>query len=116
MYQTIVKAIGSEAGLFKEEQMLILFGENAPESLKNYCYNVEVAPVEGLITEEMILQIGDQSYLITAVGEVVTKNLQELGHITIKFDGGTTAELPGTLHVVAGAYPRITIGTQILIG
>ncbi len=115
MYQTVVKAIGSEAGLFKEEQMLILFGENAPETLKNYCYNIEVLPVERPIEKNMTLRIGDDQYRITAVGNVVTKNLHDLGHLTIKFDGAEQADLPGSLHVALGEYPDIQLNTKITI-
>lgn len=115
MYRTVIKAIGAEAETFKSENMLILFGENAPDTLKDYCYTIEVNPVEKDIESEMILKIDSQEYSITAVGEVVGKNLNDLGHITIKFDGNTTADLPGTLHVEANEFPALEIGTTIEI-
>lgn len=115
MYETVVKAIGSEANLFKSEELLILFGLDAPAILKDYCYNIEVKPVNSDIKAGMLLMIDEQTYQITAVGDVVAKNLAELGHITIKFDGETKAELPGTLYVAAGPYPKIEIETTIKI-
>lgn len=115
IYETVVKEIGSEAGLFKEEQMLILFGENAPDSLKNYCYIIEVELVEKQLDTEMVLHIDDCQYRLTAIGGVVTKNLQELGHITIKFDAAQEPELPGTLHVAKGIYPELVVGSRIWI-
>ncbi|MGO2100167.1 PTS glucitol/sorbitol transporter subunit IIA [Vagococcus salmoninarum] len=115
VFETVVKAIGPEAGLFKEEQMLILFGLDAPDTLKDYCFNIEVNPVLTEIKAGMTLAFDDQEYEITAVGDLVSKNLSDLGHITIKLDGAATAELPGTLYVSAGNYPEIELETVIKI-
>ncbi len=115
LYKTKVINIGNEAEMFREEGMIILFGENAPESLSDYCYNIKVEPVAGEIEAGMELSIGSEKYSVTAVGSVVRKNLSELGHITIKFDGSREAELPGTLYVEDRALPEITIGEKISI-
>lgn len=115
LYKTKVINIGNEAEMFREEGMIILFGENAPESLSDYCYNIKVEPVAGEIEAGMELSIGSEKYSVTAVGSVVKKNLSELGHITIKFDGSREAELPGTLYVEDRALPEITIGEEISI-
>lgn len=115
MYKTVVKAIGAESHLFKDENMLILFGLNAPEELRDYCYNIEVTPVTEDINVGQVLVIGTNRYKITAVGDVVVKNLSDLGHITIKFDSATAADLPGTLHVESGVYPIIDLETSISI-
>lgn len=116
IYQTTVQEIGKDAELFKEEKILILFGKDAPDMLKDYCYNIELTNSTGDIEANMILKIDDQLYQVTAVGDKVQKNLDDLGHITIKFDGQTVAELPGTLHVEAKPYPVLKIGSQIAIG
>ena len=115
LYKTKVINIGNEAEMFREEGMIILFGENAPESLSDYCYNIKVEPVVGEIEAGMELSIGSEKYSVTAVGSVVRKNLSALGHITIKFDGSREAELPGTLYVENRALPEITIGEEISI-
>lgn len=115
LYKTKVINIGNEAEMFREEGMIILFGENAPESLSDYCYNIKVEPVSGEIEAGMELSIGSEKYSVTAVGSVVRKNLSELGHITIKFDGSKEADLPGTLYVEDKALPEITIGEEISI-
>lgn len=115
LYKTKVINIGNEAEMFREEGMIILFGENAPESLSDYCYNIKVEPVAGEIEAGMELSIGSEKYSVTAVGSVVRKNLSELGHITIKFDGSKEADLPGTLYVEDKALPEITIGEEISI-
>ena len=41
--------------------------------------------------------------LLAGVG-VAEQNLRELGHITLRFDGLSEAEFPGTVHV-AGPVP-----------
>ena len=96
--------------------MLILFGDNAPEGLKEYAYQIIINRAKEEITTEMILAIGKTDFKITAVGNLVTKNLNQLGHITMKFTGETTAELPGTLYLEGKEIPIITVGTKITIG
>ncbi|XJS10905.1 PTS glucitol/sorbitol transporter subunit IIA [Aerococcaceae bacterium WGS1372] len=115
LYTTTVQNIGAEAELFKEEQMIVLFGENAPAELADFCYNIQVNPVEGEITLGQKVYFDDQGYEITAVGNVVVKNLSDLGHITIRFNGDTEAELGGTLYVENKELPEISVGTQISI-
>ncbi|MCD5001504.1 PTS glucitol/sorbitol transporter subunit IIA [Enterococcus saccharolyticus] len=115
VFRTTVLSIGPEAELFKEEKMVILFGKDAPDTLADYCYNIEVHPTNGEITTSHELVIDHQKYKITAVGEVVLPNLENLGHITIKFDGSTTPELPGTLYVEDKPMPDIQVDSMICI-
>ncbi|SCL86156.1 PTS glucitol/sorbitol transporter subunit IIA [Sporanaerobacter sp. PP17-6a] len=115
IFETTVKGIGLNAELFKHENLLILFGENAPDTLADYCFNIEMNKSEREIKPGMTLKFDEQDYKITAVGEKVKKNLDDLGHITIKFDGSTKAKLPGTLYVEEKEYPVVQIGTKISI-
>ncbi|MDU1625835.1 MAG: PTS glucitol/sorbitol transporter subunit IIA, partial [Staphylococcus epidermidis] len=48
-------------------------------------------------------------------GTSVNKNLRDLGHITIKFDGSISAEQSGTLYVENKEMPKIQEGTVIKI-
>lgn len=115
VFETTVTGIGKEAELFKTEKMVILFGENAPASLADYCYNIELNTATDTIQPGMNLSFNDTCYSITAVGKIVQKNLDDLGHITIKFDGKTDPELPGTLYVETKPLPLIRIGTKVKI-
>lgn len=115
LYQTKIVDQGSDAAMFKTENMMILFGENAPAELADYAYIIEVNPVNGPIKAGMIMTFNDIAYEVTAVGNVVDQNLANLGHITLKFDGATEAELPGTLYLEAKALPEATVGTTITI-
>jgi len=115
IFETTVKDIGKDAELFAEESIVILFGEDAPESLTDYCYKIELVLTTDELTTEQYVIFDSQRYQITSVGSLVKRNLDELGHITIKFDGSKEAELPGTLYVEEKEMPEIKIGTKISI-
>lgn len=115
LYETKIVDLGADAKMFQAEDMMILFGEEVPEDLANYAYIINVNPLEGNIEEGMMLAVGDSSYKITAVGNVVNKNLANLGHITLNFNGATEAELPGTLYLENKELPEATVGTTITI-
>jgi PTS system glucitol/sorbitol-specific IIA component len=115
IYQTVINKIGSEAEMFKEEKMMILFGEDAPADLADYCYGIEKTSLSEEIEVGHQVVIDGQAFKISAVGNVVNTNLQELGHITIKFDGTTSPELAGTLYVEDKPIPTIKNGTEITI-
>lgn len=115
VYSTKVTSIGAEATLFKEEKLVILFGKDAPDMLSAYCYHIELQPIHGEIIVGQQLFLGETSYRITSVGSLVNENLKELGHITIKFDGAVTPELPGTLYVEGKEIVEIGIKTTISI-
>lgn len=115
LFSTKIQSIGEEAHLFQEEKMIVLFGKEAPVALAEYCYVIESSPVTAEITKDQIVVIDNQPYPITSVGEVVMKNLSQLGHITIKFDGAPVASLPGTLHVVDQPIPELVVGSKISI-
>lgn len=115
LYETQIVELGSEATMFKAENMMILFGKDAPAELADYSYIIDVTPVEHDIKTGMKLIFDDIPFNITAVGNVVVKNLSNLGHITLKFDGSTEAELPGTLYLEAAEVPDVGVGTRITI-
>lgn len=115
IFKTKVKGIGLEAALFKAEKMIILFGEAAPDGLAEYCYNIEINQTTQPIEEGMQLFVDGKKFKITAVGSVVNQNLNTLGHITIKFDGSTVAELPGTLYVEDKTIPDISVDAIVEI-
>ncbi len=115
MYTTKVKSIGEDAKVFSEEKMIILFGEQAPNELVDYCYIIELNSLEDNITEENKVYIDGEKFNITKVGNAVNKNLSELGHITLKFDGSDIAEQSGTLYLENVVLPNIEEGTEIKI-
>lgn len=115
LYTTHVVEVGPEAEIFRAENMFILFGSEAPDNLRSYCYIIDRVDVEGDITPGQKLVIDGYQYPITAVGSVAQKNLQSLGHISVVFNGATSADLDGTIYVEPLEMPTITVGSQIAI-
>ncbi|MFD2617585.1 PTS glucitol/sorbitol transporter subunit IIA [Terrilactibacillus laevilacticus] len=115
IYENKIQSIGEMAKEFFSEKMLILFGNEAPDGLKDYCFGIDVKPLNGDIKVGNKVFFNNQSYDITAVGNLVQKNLVELGHITMKFDGSESPELAGTLYLENKEVPDIDLGTKIEI-
>jgi len=114
IFSTTVQGIGSEAATFAAEGMYVLFGDNAPAALADYCYTIVMNPTAADIEPGHSLILDGTRYPVTAVGSLVRKNLDGLGHITINFDGATEAALEGTLHVL-GTAPELGVGSTIAI-
>lgn len=114
-FDTQINNIGPSVTDFLGEKMLILFGENAPAELAEYCLLINVKNVEGDIEVGDKLLLGNHEYKITAVGDAVKKNLSSLGHITLKFDGSKNPELPGTLYLEDIDIHEVKLGDQIRI-
>lgn len=115
IYENEVKGLGPCVDEFKDMSLLVIFGENAPEEIKDYCYSVSVNPIDGTIEAGQTLKFDDQEYKITAVGTEAPVTLKGLGHCSISFTGATTAEMPGTIYVESKPMPTIAIGTKIQI-
>lgn len=115
MYKTTIKEIGKDAKAFEEEQMMVLFGDNAPAELADFCYIIDIVAVNEEITKESILKLDDVEYQITSVGDAVRKNLNDLGHITLKFDGSETAGQAGTLYLEEKRIADVNQGSIISI-
>lgn len=115
IYENKVVGMGECVEEFKGEGIFIIFGDNAPEELKDYCYSVSLQPINGQIMPGQILSIDDNHYTITAVGPEAPVTLAGLGHCTVNFNGSTEVELPGTIYVENKPMPDLHIGTVIRI-
>ena len=115
IYENKVKALGDLAKTFAEEEMIILFGDNAPDTLADYCYSIDINPVKETIKVGQVFVFDGVAFNITAVGEIAEKNLVNLGHITVSFNGSTGPILPGSICVEKKEMPNIKIGSEISI-
>lgn len=115
IFQTEIIEMGEQVEAFFEEGMFVLFGENVPDTLKDFCYFIDVKDVQGTITPGNKLVIGTNSFLITAVGEIAQSNLEALGHLTVVFSGAKEAGLPGSICVEAKPMPKLEVGTKVSI-
>ena len=104
IYQTTITRIGASATDALSDQMLITFREGAPADLEEYCFILCHGELKGALHPGLQFSLGQHRYPVTAVGSVAEDNLRELGHVTLRFDGLSEAEFPGTVHV-AGPVP-----------
>lgn len=104
IYQTTITRIGASATDALSDQMLITFREGAPADLEEYCFIHCHGELKGALHPGLQFTLGQHRYPVTAVGSVAEDNLRELGHVTLRFDGLSEAEFPGTVHV-AGPVP-----------
>jgi PTS system glucitol/sorbitol-specific IIA component len=115
MYKSIVKEIGELAMSFEEEKIMILFGPQAPEGLREVAviHEVEEDQSESPIKEGSTLKIDDQEFTITAVGSAANDNLKELGHISIYFTDPAEEVLPGAVFASPQVLPQVKDGSVI---
>ena len=114
-YENKIIGKGNSVGEFGNE-MLILFGQSAPDTLKEYCYTIEPVKVDGEIKVGDILELDDNKFEILEVGNIAQKNFEELGHLTVNFTESDTFDevLTGAI-MVKGKNNGIDVGTTIKI-
>ena len=116
-YSTTVIEVGTEAQDFLADKTAITFAGNAPEALRPYCFLIEAAQLDGDLAVGQEVLIGEQLWTITALGDVAQKNLANLGHVTLVFDGAVSPRLPGALHLGGVAEtPALALGTSVVFG
>jgi glucitol/sorbitol PTS system EIIA component len=112
--KSIVKEIGLLVPTFKEDKILILFGPQAPKELREMAVIHEFKDLgEEPLKEGGTIQFGDESFTITALGNLANKNFKELGHISIYFQEPMDNVLPGAVFAAPHTFPTINEGTVI---
>ena len=77
IFEAKVIQVGPEAqNMIQDANMLILFGEEAPGDLAEYCFKIDNKNLLGSILEGGKLVVDNQEYSITAVGNVVEKKFK----------------------------------------
>ena len=107
IFQTEIIELGEQVDAFFEEGMFVLFGDNVPDTLKDFCHFIDQKKVDGTIKKGDKLVVDQKEYLITAV--------ETLGHLTVVFSGAKEAGLPGSICVEAKPMPKLAIGSKISI-
>ncbi len=113
IYETEIIGIGAEAHTMVEEDLIITFGEDSPDDIAEYCYTVKVNKATKEIEAGMTLVLDNERFKITAVGRVANRGLNNLGHISMYFDGSAQAALAGAISLEAKAIPPLKIGSVI---
>ncbi|SES79459.1 PTS system, glucitol/sorbitol-specific IIA component [Salinibacillus kushneri] len=115
MYKSTIKEIGALVPSFEEEKVVILFGPQAPDELREMSVIHEIEETSDQpIQEGGTLRIGDQTYTITAVGSAANDNLKELGHISVYFKEPADNVLPGAVFVSPSQFPTFNEGNTIV--
>lgn len=115
IYQTTFNKIGDFAPEALAEAMLITFKQGAPADLEDYCFIHNHGELLADLQVGDIAEFNGVDYPITAVGDVASLNLKELGHITFRFDSANRAEFPGTVHLVGVAPKHVALGSMLKI-
>ena len=118
-YNTKIVEIGGQvADFITAAKMIVLFenemSKTLPE-LRDACVLHSGNKLEDTIKPGDIFKMGAAEFKIIKVGSEVQKNLMNLGHISIKFDGGKGDVLEGSLHVEDKPIPEPKVGDEISI-
>lgn len=115
IFSTTVTKIGKDAdALLQANQMLILFGDDAPEILQDVCFMHSSKNVVRNIQAGDTVKIEDRCYPVLRVGSVACETLRSLGHCTLHFVPEDDSEiLEGTIYLRGEALPVVQEGTKI---
>lgn len=114
-YQAKITAVGPLVAEFIDHNILVLFGEQAPEELAEFSIIHDGKELHGTVLVGDKVYLGDDGFTILAVGEAANSNLKTLGHLILKFNGETEPEMPGDVCVEARPLPAIEPGLEIRI-
>ncbi|NLN70843.1 MAG: PTS glucitol/sorbitol transporter subunit IIA [Chloroflexi bacterium] len=115
IFSVSVEFVGPFVDEFINEGILVFFGQDAPKELKEFSIIWNFSGYERPIEAGDLLHINDQTFKILGVGEIANKNLNDLGHLIIKFNGETETRLPGDVNVEHKPIPSIAKGTSIRV-
>jgi len=114
-YKAKVIAIGTMVEDLLSQGLVVLFDSTAPKELQE----IAVVHTGGTLARDVIqgdsMILGNSVYTVTAVGEVANRNLNNIGHVCLKFDARTSPELPGDIHLKGEKLPVINEGDDIII-
>lgn len=114
-YEMHVVEIGPLVSEFIDAKILVFFKCGAPPELAEFSILHEPGDFFEEVCPGDYILIGNEQYRVTAVGNVANNNIRELGHLIMKCNGKTSAELPGDVCVEDKALPPIEVGMTIRI-
>lgn len=114
IYENKVKAQGDLVEEFGSE-MIIFFGDNAPDTLRDYCHLIDIKKVDGEIKVGDYFEVDGSRAKVLAVGEEAQRNLENLGHLTVNLSGSVEDLLPGAIVCENVEINKVEIGSVIKI-
>ncbi len=115
LYESTVTGVGGQVEAFLGHGLLIFFGEDSPEELHEMSVQHRPSVAEEGPRPGDAIVLGAHSMEILAVGEVVSDNLLNLGHLDLKADGMTEPKLPGDVCVDPQTLPLLKEGDSFKI-
>ena len=113
-YRSTVVDVGPEAVDMITAGVVILFGEPIPDALAEV--SVVHRPSQTLqghaISAGDRVLVGGQELRITSVGDLATKNLDELGHVVLYVNQADQKTLPGAVNAT-GDLTAVKVGQAI---
>lgn len=115
MFSSKIVEIGSLVEEFKQENLLVLFGKEAPPELADISVlHVPEVDDNNNLAEGSKLSIGKDEYNIVQVGSEANENFDTLGHVSIYFsDDENTEILPGAILVTPSNFPELALNEKI---
>ena len=107
IYDNQVKAMGDCVAEFEDSGMFILFGDDAPDTLKDYCYSIDVNPIQEQIRTGQKAVIDGKEYKIKFGYRVLCKTdlIDKVINIS-KEKGGNHVFIPAQV----GQHPQFDLG------
>lgn len=115
VYSSTVTAVGALVSDFRDQGLLVWFGENAPTELHEFSilHKVDIHKRAPIVGDTVALN--DDLFTVLAVGSVASENLLNLGHLDLKANGLSVAELPGDVNVEAKELPMVKVGDRLQV-
>lgn len=110
--RTTIIQIGAEVSAFMKDKILILFGEEVPDTLKDFAIIHE--PLSGLDEKPFevgkTIQLASKEYKIVQVGSRANEQFLKLGHVSLYFGSAGEDLLPGAVRLAPEQPPKLQIG------
>jgi PTS system glucitol/sorbitol-specific IIA component len=115
VYQSTITAVGELVSDFRDQGLLVWFGENAPSELHEFSILHKVEHQERAPIPGDVIEINSDRFTVLAAGSVSSDNLLNLGHLDLKANGLTEAELPGDVNVEVCELPMVKVGDTLKV-
>lgn len=100
LYSSTVTAVGEQVAAFVEGHgILVFFGTDSPVELHDFSVLHDASVTSAGPREGDVIDLGGTRIPVLAVGPVVEANLLNLGHIDLKANGATRADMPGDVNL-----------------
>ena len=114
-YESEITGFGDLALDFLNENMLIMFNDNAPPELAELSVLHSEQPLEQDVHVGDKIVLGSYEYEVTAIGDEANATLKSMGHCCLMFNGLDEALLPGQIELKGSELPRLKEGDYFKI-